>query len=78
MVPMTPMYDDIYLGPEGGLKTEENICDPKTGREIPFHTKQDKAIAMQIAGVKQSERAERIHGYRNEMYLHRKTYFGAG
>lgn len=75
-IPMTPCYDDIYLG-GSGLKTDPNIVDPKTLREIPFQTKQDKAIAMKIAGVKQSVSAERQHGYRNEMYLHRKTYFGA-
>lgn len=72
---MTPRYDDIYLGPSGGLKTEENICDPKTGQPIPFHTKQDKAIAMKMAGIRQSPRAERDHGMRNEMYLNRKSYF---
>ena len=72
---MTPCYDDVYLGPGGGIKTDPNICDPKTGREIPFVTKQDKAVAMRIAGVRQSVSAERQHGYRNEMYLHRKKYF---
>lgn len=71
--PLTPMYDDIFLG-GGGLKTDENICDPKTGREIPFITKQDKAVAMKIAGVKQAPSAERQHGYRNEEFLHRRKY----
>lgn len=73
--PLTPMYDDVFLGKAGGIKTDENICDPKTGREIPFVTKQDKAVAMRLAGVKQAASAERRHGARNEEYLHRATHF---
>lgn len=76
-MPMTPRYDDIYIG-SGGIKTDPNICDPRTGRKIPFHTKQDKAIAMKIAGVKQSVSAERQHGARNESHLNRKKYFEVG
>lgn len=73
-MPMTPCYDDVFLGGPG-MKTDPNVCDPKTGRPIPFQTKQDKAIAMKIAGVRQSPLAERNHGYRNELYLHPKKYF---
>lgn len=69
-------YDDVYLGKGGGWKTDPNICDPKTMEPIPFQTKQDKAVAMKIAGVKQSVSAERQHGFRNEEGLHRRKYFG--
>lgn len=74
-IPMTPTYDDVYLGGHGGIQTDPNIVHPKTGIEIPFQTKQDKAVAMRIAGVKQAASAERHHGFRNESHLHRKKYF---
>lgn len=74
-IPMSSTYDDVYIGPTGGLKTDPNLCDPKTGKEIPFHTKQDKAVIMKQLGVRQALCAERVHGYRNEMFLHRKKYF---
>lgn len=74
-LPLSPRYDDVYIGSGGGIKTDENLCDPKTGREIPFHTKQDKAVVMKMLGLRQAESAERQHGSRNEMFLHRKKYF---
>jgi len=74
-IPMQTTYDDVYLGPGSGMKTDPNLCDKKTGQEIPFYTKQDKAIVMKQLGLRQALSAERVHGHRNEDYLHRKKYF---
>jgi hypothetical protein len=52
---------DVYLGPGGGIKTEENIADPETGEPIPFWSKESKREAMKRAGV--VEAGDRsIHG----------------
>ncbi len=67
---------DVYFGKEyinGALNTEENICDPKTGKPIPFYDKQSKKVAMDIAGVR--EAGDKKHGARNEDLLKRRTYF---
>lgn len=74
-ISISSSYDDVYLGGRGGVQTDPNIVHPKTGIEIPFQTKQDKAVAMKIAGVKQAASAERQHGFRNESHLNRKKYF---
>ena len=71
---MTSTYDDIYLEPGGGIKTNEHICDPKTLQPIPYITKQDKYVAMKLAGVKQSPLAEWNKGSRNNEF-NRKHYF---
>jgi hypothetical protein len=65
---------DVYLGSGGGYQTDENLCNPKTGVPIPFSTKREKLAIMKMMNVKQADCAERQHGARNEMYLHRKTY----
>lgn len=65
---------DVYFGKEyanGALNYEENICDPKTGKPIPFYDKQSKKAAMDIAGV--HEVGDKVHGARNE--TKRATYF---
>ena len=64
---------DVWYGYGSGIHTEENICDPQTGKPIPFYDKQSKAAAMKIAGVR--EAGDRKHGMRNEDSLKRRTYF---
>lgn len=65
---------DVYLGNKGGIQTDETLCNPKTGKEIPFQTKREKAAIMRMLNLRQSDSAEHQHGARNEMYLHRKKY----
>lgn len=66
---------DVYLGGPGGTpRTDPNLCDPKTGREISFSTKREKAAVMKYLGLQQARSAERQHGARNETGP-RKTYF---
>lgn len=74
---LSPVWiPDVYLGGPGGtMRTDPNLCDPKTGKEIPFSTKREKAAVMRYLGVRQADSAERQGGCRNEMYLHRKKYF---
>ena len=67
---------DVYLGPGGGSKTEENLADPKSGKPIPFSSKTDKAAIMKQLNLKQHPGAERTHGYRNEKYLKGKKIYG--
>jgi hypothetical protein len=66
---------DVFLGSNGGIQTDDNIRDPKSGEMIPFSTKREKLAAMKRAGVRQAPSAEREHGHRNESHLNRKTYF---
>lgn len=56
---------DVYIGSKGGLQTDMNLHDPKTGRPIPFSTKREKAAIMKQLGLKQANNAERHHGARN-------------
>ena len=60
---------DIYLGSRGGLQTDENLCDRKTGEPIPFSTKREKKAIMDKLKLVQHPSAERTHGARNEKYL---------
>lgn len=69
---------DVFLGGSGGSpQTCENLCDPKTGRPIPFSTKREKAAIMNMLGVRQADSAERQRGSRNESHLNvgKKKYF---
>lgn len=63
---------DVWYGYGSGIHTEENICDPKTGKPIPFYDKQSKAAAMKMAGIR--EAGDKVHGARNEEGK-RRTYF---
>lgn len=65
---------DVFLGSKGGVQTDENLCNPKTGQPIPFQTKREKAAIMRMLNVRQADSAEHEHGSRNEMYLHRRRY----
>jgi len=65
---------DLYLGGKGGIQTCENICDPKTGKPIPFSTKREKKAIMDKLKLRPAASAEKYHGARNEKYLHRKIY----
>lgn len=65
---------DVYLGPSGGIQTDPNLCDPKTGKEIPFSTKGEKKAIMERLGVRQAPSAERQHGARREEFK-KRTYF---
>jgi hypothetical protein len=66
---------DVYLGgPGGSARTDENLCNPKTGEPIPFSTKREKAAVMNMLKLRQSDSAERQHGSRIE-YGKRKKYF---
>jgi len=65
---------DVFLGNKGGVQTDENLCNEK-GQPIPFSSKREKAAIMRMLKLRQSDSAEHEHGFRNEMYLHRKTYF---
>lgn len=53
---------DVWYGYGSGTHTEENICDPETGKPIPFSSKRGKWEAMQKAGVR--EAGDRVHGAR--------------
>lgn len=65
---------DVFLGGPGGTpQTDDTLCDPKTGKNIPFSTKREKAVIMNMLKVRQSDSAEHQHGSRNE--TKRKTYF---
>lgn len=73
-VPATCTHDDVYFKSNGGVQTDENLCDPKTGVPIPFSSKGEKAAIMKRLNVRQHESAERHHGARIEPPT-RKTYF---
>jgi len=67
-------YDDIYKGDcNKGVSECEHLADPDTGQPIPYSTPGEKAAIMKKLGVVQSNRAERVHGARNETI--RRTYF---
>jgi len=67
------VYDDVYKGDCGkGLTTDPNICDPDTGKEIPYSSPGEKASIMKRLNICQSPSAERQHGSRNETV--RRTY----
>lgn len=74
----TGAVPDVWYGYGSGEHCEENIAYPrgheKEGQPIPFHSKQSKAAAMRLAGVR--EAGDRIHGARNEDMVpkNRKTY----
>lgn len=63
---------DVFLGGNGGVQTDENLCD-KSGNPIPFQTKREKAAIMNMLGLRQADSAERQHGSRNE--TKRRKYF---
>ncbi len=66
---------DVYLGGPGGTpRTDENLCNPQTGKPIEFSTKREKAAIMRMLNVRQADSAEHQHGGRNESHLHRKKY----
>lgn len=65
---------DVYLGSGGGIRTNENLVDDN-GTPIPYSSKRELAAIMRAKGKRYADSAERQHGYRNEMYLHRKKYF---
>lgn len=58
-----------------GETSNEQLCDPKTGIPYQYSSKREKAAIMKMLKVRQADSAEQQHGSRNEMYLHRKTYF---
>ncbi len=58
----TAKVKDVYYGYGSGTHIEENICDPDTGKPIPFSSKQGKWEAMQKAKVR--EVGDRVHGAR--------------
>lgn len=62
---------DIYLGSKGGLQTDENVCDPKQRRAVPYSSKREKAALLKRLGLKQAISSERHHGGR-------RTYEGPG
>jgi hypothetical protein len=66
---------DVYLEGNGGIQTNENLCNPKTGEPIPYSTKREKAAIMKMLKVREADSAGHQHGARNESHLHRKTYF---
>lgn len=53
---------DVWYGYGSGTHIEENICDPDTGKPIPFSSKNEKWAAMQKAKV--AEVGDRVHGAR--------------
>jgi hypothetical protein len=67
---LPPCYD-VYLGREGGIRREENLCDPKSGVPIPYSTKSEKAAIMNRLGIR--EVGDRVGGMRNE--TKRRSYF---
>ncbi len=54
---------DVWYGYGSGEHTEQNICDPATGKPIPFSSPQGKLAAMQKAGVR--EVGDRVNGSRS-------------
>lgn len=70
----TTAIPDVYLGSSGGLQTDENICDPKTGENPTFSSKREKAALMKKFGLRQADSAERQHGARPETNT-KRTYF---
>lgn len=62
---------DVWYGYGSGTHTEENICDPETGKPIPFSSRQGKWEAMQKAGV--VEAGDKFHGARTT-YKEKKRY----
>ena len=70
---------DVWYGYGSGTHVEENIAYPngheKAGQPIPFSSRQEKAAAMKIAGVR--EAGDRVKGMRNEdmVLKNRKKYF---
>ena len=68
-------YDDIYKGDcNSGVTTDPNLCDPATGRAIPYSSAGEKKAIMDRLQVKQNQSAERHHGARNESHLGTKKY----
>lgn len=65
---------DVFLGGQGGIQTDESLCDPKTNKPIPFQTKREKAAIMRMLNIRQADSAEHQHGGRNESHLHRRKY----
>lgn len=65
---------DVYLGGGGGTQTDENLVDPKSGKEVPFSSKREKAEVMKRLGVRQADSAERQGGLR-ESTDKKRTYF---
>lgn len=53
---------DVWYGYGSGTHTEENICDPQTGKPIPFSSPEQKKAAMKMAGV--VEAGDTFHGAR--------------
>lgn len=53
---------DVAYPYGSGTHIEENICDPDTGKPIPFSSKNGKWAAMQKARV--AEAGDRVHGAR--------------
>jgi len=66
-----PMSYDVFLGEGGGLRQEENLSDPATGKPIPYTTKGEKAAIMKKLGL--HEVGDRSHGMRVE--TKRRRYF---
>lgn len=67
---------DVYLGGRGGIQTDENLCNPKTGQPIPFSTKREKAAIMKMLNLRQATSAEHQHGSRNETKKGKTYFFG--
>lgn len=68
-------YDDIYTGDcHNGTTTDPNLCDPDTGKEIPYGSPKEKAAVMKRLNVAQHPGAERHHGAMREHTV-RRTYF---
>lgn len=66
---------DVWYGYGSGEHSEDNIAypkgHPKEGQPIPFNSRQGKAEAMKIAGVR--EAGDKVHGMRHdETALHKK------
>lgn len=67
-------YDDVFKGDcNKGMTECEHIADPETGKPIPYSTPGEKAAILERLHLKQSDKAERVHGSRNE--TKRRTYF---
>ena len=59
---------DVFYGYGSGEHTEENICNPETGKPIPFSSREGKAAAMREAGVR--EAGDMVHGARTTFTGH--------
>jgi len=57
-----PATYDTYLGSKGGVRVEENITEPGTGRPIPYATKGEKAAILKRLNLR--EAGDRVHGAR--------------